>query len=171
MTSKRRVTFDIIPQDAFLYTKMKDCPHRSKSSSIPKQNHFTKSQGRQNSVLRSQFLSLQARPTPAHLTSVQAEQILATACENESDNAKRMRVGLEPVSQPMPTLPAATVSPRVTPHTYVRVHASNRSGNVDCLIRERRSRDNLCPGVGPGVPHSRAASGPSRIIVGSPPFL
>ncbi|XP_011331031.1 nucleolar protein 4-like isoform X2 [Ooceraea biroi] len=49
-----------------------------------------------------------ARPTPAHLTSVQAEQILATACENESENAKRMRVGLEPVSQPMPTLPAAT---------------------------------------------------------------
>ncbi|XP_043277308.1 nucleolar protein 4-like isoform X2 [Venturia canescens] len=49
-----------------------------------------------------------ARPTPAHLTSVQAEQILATACENESDNAKRMRLGLEPVSQPMPTLPAAT---------------------------------------------------------------
>ncbi|XP_063982851.1 nucleolar protein 4-like isoform X5 [Diachasmimorpha longicaudata] len=51
-----------------------------------------------------------ARPTPAHLTSVQAEQILATACENESDNAKRMRLGLEPVSQPMPTLPAATSS-------------------------------------------------------------
>ncbi|XP_012540913.1 nucleolar protein 4-like isoform X3 [Monomorium pharaonis] len=49
-----------------------------------------------------------ARPTPAHLTSVQAEQILATACENESENAKRMRIGLEPVSQPMPTLPAAT---------------------------------------------------------------
>ncbi|XP_076249299.1 uncharacterized protein LOC143188757 isoform X2 [Calliopsis andreniformis] len=49
-----------------------------------------------------------ARPTPAHLTSVQAEQILATACDNESDNAKRMRVGLEPVTQPMPTLPAAT---------------------------------------------------------------
>ncbi|KAJ1526670.1 hypothetical protein ONE63_008252 [Megalurothrips usitatus] len=46
-----------------------------------------------------------ARPTPAHLTSVQAEQILATACENESHNAKRMRLGLEPVSQPMPILP------------------------------------------------------------------
>ncbi|KAI4468697.1 nucleolar protein 4-like protein [Holotrichia oblita] len=45
------------------------------------------------------------RPTPAHLTSVQAEQILATACENESHNAKRMRLGLEPVSQPMPLLP------------------------------------------------------------------
>ncbi|XP_032671907.1 nucleolar protein 4-like isoform X2 [Odontomachus brunneus] len=48
------------------------------------------------------------RPTPAHLTSAQAEQILAFACENESENAKRMRIGLEPVSQPMPTLPAAT---------------------------------------------------------------
>lgn len=53
---------------------------------------------------------LQTRPTPAHLTSVQAEQILATACENESHNAKRMRLGLEPVSQPMPILPGAQVS-------------------------------------------------------------
>lgn len=50
------------------------------------------------------------RPTPAHLTSVQAEQILATACENESHNAKRMRLGLEPVSQPMPLLPVGTTS-------------------------------------------------------------
>ena len=48
-----------------------------------------------------------ARPTPAHLTSVQAEQILASACENESHNAKRMRLGLEPVSQPMPIIPGA----------------------------------------------------------------
>ncbi|XP_039430478.1 uncharacterized protein LOC120413630 isoform X4 [Culex pipiens pallens] len=40
-----------------------------------------------------------SRPTPAHLTSVQAEQILAVACENESLNAKRMRIGLEPISQ------------------------------------------------------------------------
>ncbi|CAG7837185.1 unnamed protein product [Allacma fusca] len=43
-----------------------------------------------------------SRPTPAHLTSVQAEQILAQACENESQNAKRMRMGLEPVGQPLP---------------------------------------------------------------------
>ncbi|KAJ8881968.1 hypothetical protein PR048_018456 [Dryococelus australis] len=50
------------------------------------------------------------RPTPAHLTSVQAEQILAQACENESHNAKRMRLGLEPVSQPMPILPSATTT-------------------------------------------------------------
>lgn len=52
----------------------------------------------------------QTRPTPAHLTSVQAEQILAQACENESHNAKRMRLGLEPVSQPLPLLPSTTVS-------------------------------------------------------------
>jgi hypothetical protein len=45
---------------------------------------------------------LQTRPTPPHLTSVQAEQLLARACENEAENAKRMRMGLEPVSQAMP---------------------------------------------------------------------
>nr|CAD7455477.1 unnamed protein product [Timema tahoe] len=50
------------------------------------------------------------RPTPAHLTSVQAEQILAQACENESHNAKRMRLGLEPVSQPLPILPSSTTT-------------------------------------------------------------
>lgn len=40
-----------------------------------------------------------SRPTPAHLTSVQAEKLLSMACENESLNAKRMRIGLEPISQ------------------------------------------------------------------------
>lgn len=43
-----------------------------------------------------------SRPTPAHLTSVQAEQLLAMACENESMNAKRMRIGLDPISQIVP---------------------------------------------------------------------
>lgn len=43
-----------------------------------------------------------SRPTPAHLTSVQAEQLLAMACENESMNAKRMRIGLDPISQTVP---------------------------------------------------------------------
>uniref|UniRef100_A0A6A7FTA1 Nucleolar protein 4-like Protein n=1 Tax=Hirondellea gigas TaxID=1518452 RepID=A0A6A7FTA1_9CRUS len=42
------------------------------------------------------------RPTPPHMTSLQAEQLLATACENEAQNAKRMRLGLEPVAQPHP---------------------------------------------------------------------
>lgn len=45
---------------------------------------------------------LQQRPTPAHLTSAQAETILAVACQRESDNARRMRLGLEPVAQPYP---------------------------------------------------------------------
>ncbi len=48
---------------------------------------------------------LQLRPTPPHLTSAAAEALLAHACENESNNAKRMRMGLEPlpvsVSQPI----------------------------------------------------------------------
>ena len=50
------------------------------------------------------FLSLQSRQPPPHLTSAQSEQLLARACENESANAKRMREGLEPVSQPLPIL-------------------------------------------------------------------
>ena len=37
-----------------------------------------------------------------HLTSPQSEQVLSRACENEAENAKRMRMGMEPVSQPMP---------------------------------------------------------------------
>ena len=45
--------------------------------------------------------NLYTRPTPPHLTSVLAEQLLARACENEADNAKRMRMGMEPVSQVM----------------------------------------------------------------------
>ncbi|XP_073987857.1 nucleolar protein 4-like isoform X3 [Rhodnius prolixus] len=58
----------------------------------------------------------QGRPTPAHLTSVQAEQILAAACENESHNAKRMRLGLEPVSQPMPLISGAEARPSLVDH-------------------------------------------------------
>ena len=42
------------------------------------------------------------RPMPPHLTSAAAEQILAQACENENQNAKRLRMGLEPISQPVP---------------------------------------------------------------------
>ncbi|XP_063226410.1 uncharacterized protein LOC134533097 [Bacillus rossius redtenbacheri] len=68
------------------------------------------------------------RPTPAHLTSVQAEQILAQACENESHNAKRMRLGLEPVSQPMPLLPSAiTTDSRPSPMDH---HSSPLSFDV-----------------------------------------
>ncbi|CAN8001849.1 unnamed protein product [Ixodes hexagonus] len=37
------------------------------------------------------------RTAVPHLTSPLAEQILASACENETNNAKRMRIGLQPL--------------------------------------------------------------------------
>jgi hypothetical protein len=86
-------------------------------------------------------VSFQARPTPAHLTSVQAEQILATACENESDNAKRMRIGLEPVSQPMPTLPAATVSNN---HARGKVRAGGGEGGGEYASARGRQAFRHC---------------------------
>jgi hypothetical protein len=75
------------------------------------------------------FLFTQTRPTPAHLTSVQAEQILAQACENESHNAKRMRLGLEPVSQPLPLLPSTTVS------TGADIYSVNQVDSNNCMKR------------------------------------
>lgn len=57
---------------------------------------------RRNKKTREGWEPNASRPTPAHLTSVQAEQILAMACENESMNAKRMRIGLDPISQSAP---------------------------------------------------------------------
>lgn len=57
---------------------------------------------RRNKKTREGWETNATRPTPAHLTSVQAEQILASACENESLNAKRMRIGLDPISQTAP---------------------------------------------------------------------
>lgn len=51
------------------------------------------------------------RPTPPHLTSAVAESILAQACDNESQNAKRMRMGLEPLAaNAVPTAGAANVA-------------------------------------------------------------
>ncbi|XP_055597114.1 nucleolar protein 4-like isoform X3 [Uranotaenia lowii] len=64
------------------------------------------------------------RPTPAHLTSVQAEQILAVACENESLNAKRMRLGLEPISQSVNQTTAVsfmTTEPPNVPNPYQNI--------------------------------------------------
>ncbi|CAD6238379.1 GSCOCG00008454001-RA-CDS [Cotesia congregata] len=83
-----------------------------------------------------------ARPTPAHLTSVQAEQILATACENESDNAKRMRLGLEPVSQPMPTLPAATLTLLAMGDLIITMRKKNL--RVIHKQQQHRNRQQLC---------------------------
>jgi hypothetical protein len=52
-------------------------------------------------IVKMSFLLIQ-RPSLPHLTSVHAEQLLARACENEAENAKRMRLGMEPISQPPP---------------------------------------------------------------------
>ena len=60
-----------------------------------------------------------SRPTPPHLTSVLAEQLLARACENEADNAKRMRMGIEPVAQPMPVERAESPPPTSRPQVAV----------------------------------------------------
>lgn len=66
---------------------------------------------RRNKKTREGWETNATRPTPAHLTSVQAEQILASACENESLNAKRMRIGLDPISQTAPL--ASTTNVRI----------------------------------------------------------
>jgi len=64
------------------------------------------------------------RPTAPHLTSVMAEQILARACENEAENAKRMRMGMEPVSQPMPVLEPVTAHQTPAANNGVTNHKS-----------------------------------------------
>ncbi|XP_059149477.1 nucleolar protein 4-like [Physella acuta] len=57
------------------------------------------------------------RPTPPHLTSAAAESLLATACENESQNAKRMRLGLEPLPASAMVAHNALVSAQTPPST------------------------------------------------------
>ncbi|XP_013101048.2 uncharacterized protein LOC106082858 isoform X1 [Stomoxys calcitrans] len=64
------------------------------------------------------------RPTPAHLTSVQAEQILAIACENESLNAKRMRIGLEPITHAIPAPGSAVAA------AAALLHNNNINNNI-----------------------------------------
>ncbi|XP_037088764.1 nucleolar protein 4-like [Pollicipes pollicipes] len=89
-----------------------------------------------------------SRPTPPHLTSVQAEQILAQACENESQNAKRMRLGLEPISQPLiqpassPQLTTTASSERSTYEVASRLapageRAARSDGSLHALVPDR----------------------------------
>lgn len=85
------------------------------------------------------FLFLaQTRPTPAHLTSVQAEQILAIACENESMNAKRMRIGLEPITHAVPapgSVVAAAAAAAAVAGTGT-TSASNAANAVSCTAAD-----------------------------------
>ena len=56
------------------------------------------------------------RPTPPHLTSPIAESLLSQACENEAQNAKRMRMGLEPISTTPPVKPSQPASTITAQH-------------------------------------------------------
>ncbi|KAL1455161.1 hypothetical protein WDU94_009275, partial [Cyamophila willieti] len=71
-----------------------------------------------------------SRPTPAHLTSAIAEQLLAQACENESSNAKMMRLGMEPVSQPCPVIVNTS---SVTTHSATDPIVSRTSFSLEAL--------------------------------------
>ncbi|XP_055633133.1 uncharacterized protein LOC129773544 [Toxorhynchites rutilus septentrionalis] len=80
-----------------------------------------------------------SRPTPAHLTSVQAEQILALACENESLNAKRMRIGLEPISQSVSQTTAVsymTSEPPNVPTLYQNMNLKCETESVPAVKTE-----------------------------------
>ncbi|XP_058819235.1 nucleolar protein 4-like isoform X1 [Topomyia yanbarensis] len=81
----------------------------------------------------------ESRPTPAHLTSVQAEQILALACENESLNAKRMRIGLEPISQSVNQTTAVsfmTSEPPNVPNLYQNMNLKCETDTVPAVKTE-----------------------------------
>ncbi|XP_063388190.1 nucleolar protein 4 isoform X3 [Cydia fagiglandana] len=100
------------------------------------------------------------RPTPAHLTSVQAEHILAQACENESLNAKRMRLGLDPVSQPMPTVPTPmaidTTATSAVASSFLSLYSINPSSapatstsNTTSSSHSKAAADTTRPSVSP----------------------
>ncbi|XP_037789381.1 LOW QUALITY PROTEIN: uncharacterized protein LOC119584811 [Penaeus monodon] len=65
-----------------------------------------------------------SRPTPPHLTPGPAN-----ACENEAQNAKRMRLGLEPIAQPnplnpLPQAPMGQDKPMALVDTVVKTESS-----------------------------------------------
>ncbi|GIY32244.1 nucleolar protein 4-like [Caerostris extrusa] len=75
------------------------------------------------------------RNSQPHLTSALAEQILANACENESQNAKRMRLGLKPVSAEVerpcsetPRSPPQETIPQSTPRQRRSETSSQQNG-------------------------------------------
>lgn len=76
------------------------------------------------------YILLQNRPTPAHLTSVQAEQILAIACENESMNAKRMRIGLEPITHAIPAPGSAVAAAAAAAAAAVAAGATSSAAST-----------------------------------------
>lgn len=87
---------------------------------------------RRNKKTKDGWENQPSRPTPAHLTSVQAEQILTLACENESLNAKRMRLGMEPISQSL-TIPSShSNDSQSAPSLYTMAKsASSSTASID----------------------------------------
>ncbi|KAG5681317.1 hypothetical protein PVAND_010766 [Polypedilum vanderplanki] len=79
---------------------------------------------RRNKKTKDGWENQPSRPTPAHLTSVQAEQILAIACENESLNAKRMRLGMEPISQALNIPSSHSSDSQSAPSLYTMAKSS-----------------------------------------------
>ncbi|KAL1470747.1 hypothetical protein MTO96_024012 [Rhipicephalus appendiculatus] len=67
------------------------------------------------------------RTAVPHLTSPLAEQILASACENETNNAKRMRLGLQPLPMEL-DIPGRSTTPGY--HVTVGVGGSNGASTV-----------------------------------------
>ncbi|CAH2097792.1 unnamed protein product [Euphydryas editha] len=107
------------------------------------------------------------RPTPAHLTSVQAEHILAQACENESLNAKRMRLGLDPVSQPMPTVPTP-MAIDTTATSVASSFLSLYSGAVSGAASGSASGAPAVSSAAGGAAHARADSRQDARAAASP---
>ncbi|XP_037273026.2 uncharacterized protein LOC119164929 isoform X2 [Rhipicephalus microplus] len=67
------------------------------------------------------------RTAVPHLTSPLAEQILASACENETNNAKRMRLGLQPLPMEL-DIPGRSATPGY--HVTVGVGGPNGASTV-----------------------------------------
>lgn len=75
-------------------TYLKSCRRTRRHKSSPtKGNH----QPISNPSASSECAPLPISSSSYHLSSPLAEQILATACDNEVQNAKRMRIGLKPI--------------------------------------------------------------------------
>lgn len=89
---------------------------------------------RRNKKTKDGWENQPPRPTPAHLTSVQAEQILAMACENESMNAKRMRLGLEPISQALNIPSSHSSSSDSQGVTYTTAKSMSSSSSMDPTV-------------------------------------
>lgn len=85
---------------------------------------------RRNKKTKDGWENQPSRPTPAHLTSVQAEQMLAIACENESLNAKRMRLGMEPISQSINIPSSHSNDSQSAPSLYTMAKSSSSSSST-----------------------------------------